>query len=60
MLDADLVGAGSGVVGDQGPLVLETELPVEQDRGGQREQSLADADNDPRPCLLYTSDAADE
>src|SRR5207247_9614179 len=40
-------GAGSVVVGYQGRLVLDAELPVEQDRGGQREQSLADADNDP-------------
>ena len=35
------------VIGDHRALVLDLELPVEPDRGGQGEQPLADADEDP-------------
>jgi hypothetical protein len=35
------------VVGEQAALVLDAELPVEPDRGGQGEQPLGDADEHP-------------
>src|SRR5215218_10254137 len=47
MDDSDWVDGGSVVIGEQGPFVLDVELPVEPDRGGQGEQPLADADPDP-------------
>ena len=34
------------VIGEQGPLVVDLELPVAPDGGGQGEQPLADADED--------------
>src|ERR671912_2846196 len=46
MIDSDWAG-GSVVKGQQGPLGSDAELPVEPDRGGQGQQSLADADKDP-------------
>src|SRR5918995_854413 len=46
MVDSDWVDGGSVVIGEQGPLVLDLELPVAPDGGGQGEQALADADED--------------
>src|SRR4029453_1302412 len=47
MVDSDWVDGESVVIGDHRALVLDLELPVEPDRGGQGEQALADADEDP-------------
>src|SRR5215217_5904934 len=47
MVDSDWVDGGSVVIGEQGSLVGDLELPVEPDPGGQGEQSLADADEHP-------------
>src|SRR4029453_8453969 len=46
MVDSDWVDGESVVIGDHRALVLDLELPVEPDRGGQGEQPLADADED--------------
>src|ERR671936_1470589 len=47
MIDSDWVLSGSVVVGEQGPLVGDPELPVAPDAGGQGQQPLADADEHP-------------
>src|SRR5918994_1253406 len=63
MIDSDWAG-GSVVKGQQGPLGSDAELPVEPDRGGQGQQSLADADKDPaqgpEPARLILAVGADQ
>src|SRR5829696_9388770 len=47
MIVSDWVDGASVVIGEQGPLVVGLELPVEPDPGGQGEQPLGDADEHP-------------
>src|SRR5919198_5640674 len=47
MIDSDWLVGGSVVIGEQGALVGDPELPVEPDGCGQGQQPLADADEDP-------------
>jgi hypothetical protein len=47
MIDSVRVGGGLVVVGEQGALVGDAELPVEANRGGQGEQPLRDPDEHP-------------
>jgi hypothetical protein len=47
MVDSVWVSGGSVVMGEQGPLVVDLELPVAPDGGGQGEQPLAAADERP-------------
>ena len=47
MVDSVWLGGGSVVIGEQGPLGGDPQLPVEPDPSGQGEEPLTDADNDP-------------